>query len=199
VQRVARVAGGNAQPGSGCEGREFRGYQGTIASGRVAVGDEVLVLPAGVRARVCEIVTADGSLETAVADMAVTLRLDTEVDISRGDMLVAAADAPRLAQDIDAEVCWFDAEPLVPSRPYLIKHGGASVRARFAALEHRIDVDTLRLIDQPESLAMNDIARVRLRTQRPLAVDAYRRNRVTGAFIVIDESTNRTVAAGTIA
>jgi bifunctional enzyme CysN/CysC len=80
-----------------------------------------------------------------------------------------------------------------------VKHGGATVRARFVALEHRIDVDTLQLVDRPESLAMNDIARVRLRTQRPLAVDAYRRNRVTGAFIVIDETTNRTVAAGTVA
>jgi sulfate adenylyltransferase subunit 1 len=198
VQRVARVAGGNAQPGSGFEGREFRGYQGTIASGRVAVGDEVLILPAGARARVSGVFSADGPLDAAVADMAVTLRLDTEVDISRGDMLVAPSEAPRLSQDIDAEVCWFDSEPLVPSRPYVIKHGAASVRARFAALEHRIDVDTLRLVDQPEALVMNDIARVRLRTQRPLAVDAYRRNRVTGAFIVIDEATNRTVAAGTV-
>jgi sulfate adenylyltransferase subunit 1 len=199
VQRVARVAGGNAQPSSGFGGREFRGYQGTIASGRVAVGDEVLVLPTGVRVRVSEILTADGPLDDAVADMAVTLCLDAEVDLSRGDMLVAPSEAPGLSQHIDAEVCWFDNEPLVPSRPYLIKHGGASVRARFAALEHRIDVDTLRLVHQPESLVMNDIARVRLRTQRPLAVDAYRRNRVTGAFIVIDEATNRTVAAGTVA
>jgi sulfate adenylyltransferase subunit 1 len=199
VQRVARVAGGNTQPGSGFEQRELRGYQGTVASGHLRVGDEVLGLPAGTRARVAEILTADGPLQEAATDMAVTVRLDTNIDVSRGDLLVAPSAAPRLSQDIDAEVCWFDTEPLLASRPYLIKHGGATVRARFAALEHRIDVDSLQLVERPESLAMNDIARVRLRTQRPLAVDPYRQNRVTGAFIVIDETTNRTVAAGTIA
>ncbi len=199
VQRVARVAGGNAQAGASLDGGEFRGYQGTVASGRVRVGDEVLALPAGTRARIAEILTADGPLDEAATDMAVTLRLDAEIDLSRGDLLVAPANTPRLSQDIEAEVCWFDADPLVPARPYLIKQGGATVRARFAALEHRIDVDSLQLVERPESLAMNDIARVRLRTQRPLAVDPYRQNRVTGAFIVIDETTNRTVAAGTIA
>jgi sulfate adenylyltransferase subunit 1 len=198
VQRVVRVTEGNAQLGSGFERGDFRGYQGTIASGRLAVGDEVLALPAGARARVAQILSADGPLPEAVADVAITVVLDTQIDVSRGDMLVAPSEPPRLSQDIEAEVCWFDPEPLVATRPYLIKHGGATVRAHFAALEHRIDVDTLRLIDRPESLAMNDIARVRLRTQRPLAVDAYHQNRVTGAFIVIDEATNRTVAAGTI-
>ena len=198
VQRVVRVAGGNAQPGAELKGAEFRGYQGTIASGRVAVGDEVVALPAGTSARVTEILTADGPLDEACADMAVTVRLDAQIDISRGDTLASPAAAPRLSQDIEAEVCWFDSEPLLATRPYLIKHGAATVRARFAALQHKIDVDTLRLVDRPESLAMNDIARVRLRTQRPLVVDAYRQNRVTGAFIVIDEATNHTVAAGTI-
>ncbi|HEU5282709.1 MAG TPA: GTP-binding protein [Burkholderiales bacterium] len=199
VQRVVRVAGGNAQPGSGFDGREFRGYQGTVASGRMAVGDEVIALPSGVRARVAEILTADGPHDQAQADMAITLRLDSDLDISRGDLLAAPAAAPRLAREIDAEVCWFDAEPLAAGRPYLVKHGATAVRARFTSLEHRIDVDTLRLVERPESLAMNDIARVRITTQRPLAFDAYRDNRVTGAFIVIDETTYRTVAAGTIA
>jgi sulfate adenylyltransferase subunit 1 (EFTu-like GTPase family) len=199
VQRVVRVAGGNAQPRSGLEGREFRGYQGTIASGRLALGDEVVVLPAGGRARVAEILAAGRPVRAALAEMAVTVRLDRELDVSRGDLLASPGAAPTVCQDIDAEVCWFDGEPLVASRLYLIKHGAATVRARFAQLEHRIDVNTLRLLDRPGSLAMNDIARVRLRTQRPLAVDAYRRNRVTGAFIVIDETTNRTVAAGTVA
>jgi sulfate adenylyltransferase subunit 1 (EFTu-like GTPase family) len=198
VQRVVRVAGGNAQPGSGFETREFRGYQGTVASGRVSVGAEVVALPSRVAARIAEILGPDGPLDSATADMAVTLRLDREIDLSRGDMLAAPGALPGVAQDIAAEVCWFDNEPLVPARPYLIKHGGATVRAKFAALEHRIDVDTLRLVDQPESLSMNDIARVRLRTQRPLAVDPYRQNRTTGAFIVIDEATNRTVAGGTV-
>jgi bifunctional enzyme CysN/CysC len=113
-------------------------------------------------------------------------------------MLAAPSAVPSVEQDVVAEVCWFDVEPLAPSRPYLIKHGGATVRAKFAALQHRIDVDTLRLMDEPQTLSMNDIARVRLRTQRPLAVDPYRVNRTTGAFIVIDEATNRTVAGGTV-
>ena len=199
VQRVVRVAGGNAQLGSGFEHHAFRGYQGTLASGHLRVGDEVLALPAGMRARVAEILTADGPLPEAVADMAVTVRLDAEIDLSRGDVLVAPADASRLSQEIEAEVCWFDDDPLVSARPYLIKHGGATVRARFAALEHRIERRFAATASiGPSSLAMNDIARVRLRTQRPLAVDSYRNNRVTGAFIVIDEATNRTVAAGTI-
>jgi bifunctional enzyme CysN/CysC len=199
VQRVARVVDGNAQPGAGLEHRDFRGYQGTIASGRLAVGDEVVVLPARTRAHVAEILTADGPVQSAVADMAVTVRLDRELDISRGDLIASPVAVPTVSQDVDAELCWFDHEPLIQSRPYLVKHGGATVRARFVSLEHRIDVDTLRLVDRPESLAINDIARVRLRTQRPLAVDSYRRNRATGAFIVIDEATNRTVAAGTVA
>jgi sulfate adenylyltransferase subunit 1 (EFTu-like GTPase family) len=148
---------------------------------------------------VAEILTADGTRDHAQADMAITLRLDSDLDICRGDLLAAPAAAPRLGREIDAEVCWFDGEPLAAGRPYLIKHGGTTVRARFAALEHRIDVDTLRPVQRPESLAMNDIARVRITAQRPLAFDAYCDNRVTGAFIVIDETTNRTVAAGTIA
>ena len=198
VQRVVRVAGGNAQPDSGFEYGEFRGYQGTIASGEAALGDEIVALPAGTRARIAQILTADGELAHASADMAVTLRLDTQIDVSRGDLFAAPETAPEATQDIDAEVCWFDAEPLVASRPYLIKQGCATVRARFASLAHRIDVDSLRLVDGPDTLHMNDIAHVQLRTQRPLAVDPYESNRVTGAFIVIDEATNRTVAAGTV-
>jgi sulfate adenylyltransferase subunit 1 len=198
VQRVVRVAGGNAQPGSDFEHRDFRGYQGTVASGRLRVGAEVVALPSRITARVAEILGPRGSIYTALADMAVTVRLDREIDLSRGDILAAPSAVPSVEQDVVAEVCWFDAEPLAPSRPYLIKHGGATVRAKFAALQHRIDVDTLRLVDEPEALSMNDIARVRLRTQRPLAVDPYRVNRTTGAFIVIDEATNRTVAGGTV-
>ena len=198
VQRVVRVAGGNAQAGSGFEACEFRGYQGTLASGEVHVGDEIVALPSGTRARVAQILTADGPLQQASADMAVTLRLDNEIDVSRGDLFASPDAPPRSSQDIAAEVCWFDGEPLSLSRPYLIKHGCATVRARFSTLHHRIDVDGLRLVDHPDTLQMNDIARVQLRTQRPLAVDPYAQNRITGAFIVIDEASNRTVAAGTV-
>ncbi len=198
VQRVARIAGGNAQPGTIYEDAEFRGYQGTVASGQVSVGDAVVVLPGGQTAKVSRIVTAGGELDVAVEDMAITLQLDVELDISRGDLIAEVGSAPAVERELDAEVCWFDGEPLDPARPYLLKHGAATVRAKFSQLRHRVDVDTLALDEFPQALTMNDIASVQLRTQRPLAFDTYRDNRVTGAFIVIDEASNRTVAAGTI-
>ena len=198
VQRVCRVALGNAQPGADPGDGAFRGYQGTVASGRLSVGAEVVAWPSGARARVAEILTANGQLAEADADRAVTLRLDREIDLSRGDLLAAPDASPRLAGEAVADVCWFDAEPLATARSYLVKHGTATTRARVDAIEWRLDVRTLERIPGGAELAMNDIARVRLRTQKPLAVDAYRDNRVTGAFIVIDETTNRTVAAGTI-
>ena len=198
VQRVVRLSGGNAQPGSGFEGREFRGFQGTVASGRIAPGDEIVVLPSGRSARVASILNADGDVALAVTDMAVTLLLDTEIDISRGDLIAGADSAPQPQCDLDAEVCWFDTAPLDPGRPYLIKHGGNTVRAKFVALRHRVDVDTLKLEAHPLSMSMNEIASVQMRVQRPIAFDAYRDNRVTGAFILIDEASNHTVAAGTI-
>ncbi len=198
VQRVVRIADGNVQPGSGYEDKQFRGYQGTIASGSVCVGEEVVVLPSGAKAKVAGILTADGEIDEAITDAAVTLLLDADVDISRGDLVSAAAAVPYLRNEFDAEVCWFDQQPLDSLRPYLIKHGGTTVRARFSLLRHRVDVDTLKLEKNPASLVMNDIAGVRLRSQRTLAFDAYRDNRVTGAFIVIDDTSNRTVAAGTI-
>jgi sulfate adenylyltransferase subunit 1 len=198
VQRVVRIAGDNAQPGAGYENGELRGYQGTVASGRVSAGDEIVALPSGQTAKVNRIITADGELNVAVEDMAVTLELDVDLDISRGDLIAETDSAPVPQREIDAEVCWFDVEPLDPARPYLVKHGTATVRAKFSQLRHRVDVDTLALHEYPRALAMNDIASVQLRTQRPLPFDCYRENRVTGAFIVIDESSNRTVAAGTI-
>jgi sulfate adenylyltransferase subunit 1 (EFTu-like GTPase family) len=176
-----------------------RGYQGTVVGGRVRVGDAVSVLPAGLTAKIAAIVTADGALPEANVDMAVTLRLDRDIDISRGDLIASADTVPAVTQDLAAEICWFDAERLDPSRAYLLKHATATVKAKVAAVDHRIDVDTAQPVPATEPLAMNDIARVRVRTQRPLGIDAYTRNRVTGAFILIDPTSYRTVAAGTLA
>jgi len=198
VQRVVRLAGGNAQPGSGYGGREFRGYQGSVASGQIAIGDEIIALPSGHKARISGILTADGGIDRASADMAVTLQLDTEIDVSRGDLISGTDAIPELHRDLDAEVCWFDRQPLDPARSYLIKHGGATVRAKFMELRHRVDIDTLQLHERPVSMSMNEIVSVKLRARQPMAFDAYRNNRVTGAFIVIDEASNHTVAAGTI-
>ncbi len=198
VQRVIRLGSGNTQPGSGYEDSDFRGYQGTVASGQVALGDEIVVLPGGQRAKVSRIVSADGDLQVAIEDMAITLQLDADIDISRGDLISERSSAPVPRREFSAEVCWFDVEPLNQTRTYSIKLGTANVRAKFAQLRHRVDVETLALHEQPQGLYMNDIASVQLRTQRPVAFDAYRDNRVTGAFIVIDEVSNHTVAAGTI-
>ncbi|MBI1397832.1 MAG: sulfate adenylyltransferase [Betaproteobacteria bacterium] len=192
VQRVARgAAGGNASGGA-------RGYQGTVAAGRVAVGDEVTVLPSGLTARVASILVVDRPADAARADMAVTIRLDRELDVSRGDVIASAVALPRVTQDLVAELCWFDAEPSDLSRPYLLKQATSTVKAKLTAIEHVVDVDTTRPMPAPASLAMNAIARVKLRTQRPLSVDPYTVNRVTGAFILIDPASHRTVAAGTV-
>ena len=198
VQRVVRVARGNAQPGALAEATEFRGYQGTVAAGTMAVGDEVVVLPSNMRARIAAVLGADGPLAAAGPDRAVTVQLDREVDVSRGDVIAAARDTPALATDIVADLCWFDPQPLDARRPYLVKHGARTVRARFADVAWRIDVDTLARLPAEAPLEVNDVARVRLRTQVPLPLEPYARSRAGGAFIVIDEATNRTVAAGTV-
>ena len=196
VQRVTRVTGRNAQ--AGWTGDEMRGYQGTVASGRIAAGDAIVVSPAGLNAKVARILTPDGNVDAASAGQAVTLCLDRDIDISRGDLFAPADSSPRIASEFSAEVCWFDAEDLQPARSYLLKLGEQLVKARIGLLGPRIDIDTLKHGAAPATLTMNDIAQVTMKLQRPIVFDAYRRNRVTGAFILIDEITNRTVAAGTI-
>ena len=198
VQRVVRAQPSNIQRGTWFDRDEFRGYQGTVASGTLRIGDTIVSLPSGATATVAEILAADGPIEEAPADRAVTVRLDREIDVSRGDLFASPVHAPKVSQDIEADVCWFDGDPILPAQPYLIKQGVNAVRGKFVAFDHRIDVESLETVPSPRMLEMNDIARVRLRTQKPLAFDVYEDNRTTGAFVVIDERTNRTVAAGTI-
>jgi sulfate adenylyltransferase large subunit len=197
VQRVTRVTARNAQ--AGWNGDELRGYQGTIASGRIGVGDQIVALPSGLPARIERILTPDGDLSEARADRAVTLCLDREIDISRGDVFAPAGARPRIDSEFEAEVCWFDADALNPAQTYLLKLGEQLLKARVRKIGARIDIDTLKPGDPPPTLAMNDIAHVTMKVQRAIPLDAYRDNRVTGAFILIDEVSNRTVAAGTIA
>jgi sulfate adenylyltransferase subunit 1 len=196
VQRVTRVTGRNAQ--AGWTGGELRGYQGTVASGHVTVGDEIVVLPSRLPARVAQILTPDGNLNEAGADRAVTICLDREIDVSRGDVFAPAAAAPRIDSEFDAEVCWFDAESLNPAQTYLLKLGEQLLKARVRQLGARIDIDTLQPGATATALSMNDIAHITMKVQRAIPIDAYRDNRVTGAFILIDEVSNRTVAAGTV-
>ncbi|HRO61946.1 MAG TPA: GTP-binding protein [Burkholderiaceae bacterium] len=194
VQRVVRIAGDHAQTGSGFEDTRFRGYQGTVASGTLAVGDSIVVVPGAQQARVRRLIGASGDLEQALAGDAVTI----ELDLSRGDLLAAPGQAPSSLRAVDADLCWFDAEPLDPARNYLLKQGSATVRARVDGIEHHVDIERLQPIASDRPFAMNDIGRVRLKLHKPLAVDDYRDNRELGALILIDELSNRTVAAGTI-
>ncbi|MFO1418830.1 MAG: GTP-binding protein [Methylotetracoccus sp.] len=198
VQRVSRVMLGNqANDGSGGES-EFRGYQGTVACGTVRVGDAVRVLPVGRSSTVKSIQTADGALDEAKADSAIVVELADEIDISRGDMLVSDDIPPLVTQDIDALVCWLSEDNLTPQRKYSVKHTSRTVRALFKELHYRVDVNTLEHLEGPYTLHMNDIARVKLRLQQPVFVDPYAENRITGSFIVIDDTTNNTVGAGVI-
>jgi bifunctional enzyme CysN/CysC len=174
---------------------EFRGFAGTIASGVLRRGDEVLALPSGARSRVARIVTFDGELEVAETPMAVTVTLTDEIDVSRGDTLVHPDDLPCVGDEVDATVVWLSEKPLTPGRTYLLKQTTRTVPGELAALHHAVDVNTLAR-RPAQALAMNEVGRVTLALHRPIAYDPYRSNRATGAFILIDRSTNATVGAG---
>jgi sulfate adenylyltransferase subunit 1 (EFTu-like GTPase family) len=177
---------------------DYRGYAGQIAGGVLRPGDEVLVLPSERVTTVASVDTLDGPLDAAYAPMSVTVRLADDLDVSRGDLICRAADRPALARELVADVCWMTDAPLRPGGRYAIKHATHTARAVVDALDDRVDVSTLEREPAPAELALNDIGRVRLRTSKPLAFDAYTRNRATGSFILIDEATNDTVGAGMI-
>jgi sulfate adenylyltransferase large subunit len=179
------------------EHHDYRGYTGQVAGGVLRPGDEVVVLPGGQSTRVEAIDTYDGPLPAAFPTMSVTLRLSDEVDVSRGDMIVGTEDQPTVARELDAMVCWMGQAPLRPGGRYALKQTTRDARVIVDALECRIDVDTLEH-EQASELELNAIGRVRLRASVPLMVDRYRRNRLTGSFILIDEATNDTVGAGMI-
>ena len=181
------------------EGNDFRGYAGQVASGIVRPGDRVCVLPSGVESTVASIDTLDGPLEQAFPPQSVTIRLADDVDASRGDVLVSVDDAPVPVRELEADVCWFADRPLRPGSRYLLKHLTHTAEAVVDAILDVVDVETLERAAPPSELGLNDIGRVRLRTRRPVIADPYARNRVTGAFILIDESTNDTVAGGMVA
>jgi len=190
------------RPGQASQGdlRDFRGYAGTIAGGTFKAGDDVVVLPSGFSTTVKAVWGPGGTpLSEAFAGQAATIALDDEIDIARGDMLARPANRPHSGQDIDAMLCWFDSETsLDTSRTYALLHTSRATRATVKSLLYRLDVNTLHRDDTATSLTLNEIGRVRLRTQSPLHFDAYRRNRNTGALILIDEATNNTVAGGMI-
>ncbi len=178
---------------------DYRGYAGTVASGVLKQGDVVRALPSGLETTIASIETADGPVDEAYPPMSVTIRLTDDIDLSRGDMLCRPHNAPTVAQDIDAQVCWMDeSAPLAVGRKYHIKHTTRWARVLVKAVDYRIDVNTLHRDEDAETLSLNEIGRIQLRATQPLFVDPYLQNRATGAFILVDEASNKTVAAGMI-
>ncbi|NKQ57250.1 adenylyl-sulfate kinase [Amycolatopsis sp. K13G38] len=180
--------------------RDFRGYAGTVSGGVFKPGDEVLVLPSGFRSSVRAIWGPGGKpVEEAFAPQAVTVELTDDLDVARGDLLCRPGNRPQSNGDLDAMVCWFDAATaLTPGSTYTLRHTTRATTAEVRGLEYRLDVNTLHRDETAESLSLNEIGRVRLRTRQPLMFDPYRRNRATGSFILVDDATNNTVAAGMI-
>ena len=181
-------------PGSP-EHHDYRGYAGQVAAGVLRPGDDVMVMPAGHRTRIAAIDSYEGELDAAFPTMSVALRFEDDLDISRGDMIVNADDPPVPGRELDAMICWMSSQPLTQGGRYALKHTTRSVRAIVSELEYKVDVNTLEHSETPE-LTLNEVGRVKLRLSAPVMVDRYRRNRTIGSFILIDEATNDTVAAG---
>jgi bifunctional enzyme CysN/CysC len=180
------------------EFHDYRGYAGQVAGGVLKAGDEVVVLPSGFTSTIASIDTADGPVDEAFPPTSVTVRLADDLDVSRGDMICRVHNRPRVTQDVDAMICWLSEQPMTPRGKYMIKHTTREAKAMLTDLQYRLDVNTLHRDDSAEGLSLNEIGRVSLRTTQPLFVDEYRRNRTTGSFVLVDEATFATVAAGMI-
>ena len=196
VQYVIRPRGSS---GLGDALHDYRGYAGQVAGGVLKPGDEVVVLPSGLTSRIASIDTMDGPVEEAFPPMSVTVRLEDNLDISRGDMICRPGNQPSTTQDVSAMVCWMSENAsLRPRQKLAIKHTTRTARAMVKEINYRVDVDTLHRDEGAGELSLNEIGRVKLRTTVPLFHDEYRRNRSTGSFILIDEATGVTVGAGMI-
>ncbi len=176
---------------------DFRGFMGRVESGEVSVGDSVTVLPNGLSSKVKAIQLGNEQLQTAITEQSVTLLLEDEIDTSRGDMIVKTGQAPEPVKQIEAFVCWLSESPLSPARTYIVRHTTRESKAKVGSISYKVDVNTLEQ-QETQGLSMNDIARISFKLAQPLMVDPYTRNRATGAFIIVDESTNNTVGAGMI-
>lgn len=174
---------------------DYRGFAGRVAGGVFKKGDEVVALPSGFTSKIAAIDTMDGELEEAFAPMSVTIRLEDEIDISRGDMIARVNNKPESTQDVEAMVCWLSDTPMIPSGKYHIKHTTKDARCIIKKVNYKLDINTLHRLEDDNSIGMNDIARLTFRTTTPLNIDKYHRNRITGSFILVDEATNNTVAA----
>ncbi len=177
---------------------DYRAYAGQIASGRFSVGDEITVLPAGITATITHIDLHTQALEHASAPLSVAIRLKDDVDISRGDLFVPSASPTRVGNEVRAKLCWMAQKTLAPRSTWALKHSTRWAKAIVTSLESKIDVGTLESIASPSSFALNDLGTITLKTSVPLAFDPYADNRTTGSFLLVDEATNATVAAGMI-
>ena len=181
------------------EYQDFRGYAGTVAGGVLSVGDEVTVLPSGFSTTVSAIETADGQLDSAEPPMSVVVSLADEIDISRGDMICRPHNQPHVGQDLDLMTCWMSSDRKLQVGDILaVKHTTRWVKAKVTELQYRLDVNTMHRDPSGETLDLNEIGRIRVRTSGPLLFDEYRRNRTTGSLILVDDATNSTVGAGMI-
>lgn len=177
---------------------DYRGYAGRIASGIFRKGDEVVVLPSGFSSKIKSIDTIDGELEEAFSPMSVSIQLEDDIDVSRGDMITRANNQATPSQEFDVMLCWLGNRPPQPSAKYTIMHAGNEQKALVKEVIYKIDINTLERTTEDAEFEMNDIGRVTLRTTKPLMIDPYRENRVTGSVILVDDATHETVAAGMI-
>lgn len=178
---------------------DYRGYSGRVAGGILKKGDEVMLLPSGFTTKISRIDTYDGEVQEAYPPMSVTIHIQDDYDLSRGDMIVREMNKPQVTQDIDVMLCWFDHEkPLQLRGKYALQHTTKSVRCIVQDVRYKMDINSLHREPEDKQIRMNDIARIAVRTTQPLFVDAYRKNRITGSVILVDETTNNTVAAGMI-
>lgn len=177
---------------------DFRGFSGRVASGVFKPGDEIVVMPSGFSTTIKGIHSFDGDLDEAFSPMSVTLTLNDEIDISRGDMIVKANRPPTATQDVEAMICWFHEKKLQPRGKYIIRHSTREARCLIKEVKYKVNINTLHKIEDDREVGLNEIARISIRSSVPLFIDSYRSNRTTGSLIIVDEFTNETVAAGMI-
>lgn len=180
------------------EYHDYRGYAGRVSGGIFKKGDQVMVLPSGYTSRIASVELNGEALEEAFSPMSIVMTLEDDIDISRGDMIVRPGNQPRVEQDLDIMMCWLNNKPMNPGGKYAIKHTTNESRAMVKEVVYKVNINTLQREEGDKEIRMNDIARIKLRTTKPLMMDSYRKNRITGSVILIDEGTNETVAAGMI-
>jgi len=180
------------------EHQDFRGYAGRISGGIFRPGDEILVMPSGFTSKIKTIHLGDNVIDQAFAPMSVTMTLEDEIDISRGDIIAKPNNHPESEQDVDLMICWMNQRPVNLNTKFFVRHTTREVKGVLKEIQYKLDINSLQRVENVEQLVMNDIARVKIRTAQPLAFDSYRKNRITGSIILVDEGTNETVAAGMI-